>query len=362
MIIYKRKLILNNVQQQRIDNWVGACRTVYNLGLEIKISAYKNRRESVHKFALMKQLKDLKDISWIADVPSGSLQNVIERLDHAYNKFFSGGGFPKWANKDKYKSIVFKYASVYGNKVKIPKIGELRMVKDSIIIGNIKTATIKKELTGYYVTIVTDAVKDIQNKDESQVIGLDMGISYLYVDSNGNFINNPKHFKKYERQLRIENRSLARKKLRSNNWKKQSRKLALLHNKIANVRKDFLHKESTKIAKENNTVIIEDLNIKGMSRNKNLSKHILDCGWATFRYMLEYKTNTIAVNPKYTSQTCNSCGEADSKSRLSQSSFVCTSCGNICNADFNAAKNILSKGITHIRKREALACALGKEL
>ena len=359
MLTYKRKLILTKNQQSRIDSWLGACRVVYNLGLEIRISAYRNKQESVHKFELMKQLATIKDIDWIADVPSGSLQNVIERLDNSYKKFFKGGGFPKWANKRKYKSILLKSAYVIGNEVKLPKIGYLRMFKDGEIKGEIKTATIIKEVTGYFICITTDAIKDIQNKDENQVVGLDMGVSYLYVDSNGQFVNNPKHFKKYEKQLRTENRSLARKKKGSNCWKKQAKKLALLHHRIANVRKDYLHKESTKIAKENHTVILEDLNVKGMSRNKNLSKQILDCGWATFRTMLEYKTNVIAVNPKYTSQTCNSCGQKDSKSRLSQSEFVCTGCGHISNADFNAAKNIkkLGEGIALNRQREVLVCA-----
>ena len=359
MLTYKRKLILTKLQQSRIDSWIGACRVVYNLGLEIRREAWKNKQQSVHKYELMKQLTQIKDIEWIADVPSQSLQNVIERLDNSYQIFFKGGGFPKWANKRKYNSIVIKYSTLFGNMIKLPKIGALKMVKDAKIKGIIKTVTITKEVAGYFICITTNAKKDIQNKDESQVIGLDMGIAYLYADSNGQFARNPKHFKKYERQLRIENRSLARKKKGSNRWKRQCKKLSLLHHKIANVRKDYLHKESTKIAKQNNTVILEDLNVKAMSRNKNLSKHILDCGWATFRTMLEYKTNVVAINPKYTSQTCNSCGKTDSKSRLNQSEFVCTGCGHISNADLNAAKNIkkLGEGIALNRKREALACA-----
>lgn len=184
-----------------------------------------------------------------------------------------------------------------------------------------------------------------------------MGLSHLYIDSNGKFIENPKHFKKYEIQLRIENRSLSRKKKGSNSWKKQAKRLSRLHNTISNVRKDYLHKESTKIAKQNSIVYLEDLNVSAMSKNKNLSKHILDCGWSAFRTMLEYKTNVIAINPKFTSQTCNECSTIDSKSRLSQSEFVCTKCGHISNADVNAAKNILGKGIALTRQREALACA-----
>ena len=134
-----------------------------------------------------------------------------------------------------------------------------------------------------------------------------------------------------------------------------------MHHKIASVRKDFLHKESTVIAKNYRTVYLEDLNIKNMSKNKNLSKHILDCGWGMFRVMLEYKTNVFAVNPKYTSQTCNKCGKKDARNRISQSEFMCQCCGNICNADINASKNILSKGIALNRKSEPLGCALVEE-
>jgi putative transposase len=199
--------------------------------------------------------------------------------------------------------------------------------------------------------------KSIQNHDENQVIGLDMGIAHFAVDSNGNFISNPNHFKKYERRLRIENRSLARKRKGSNSWKKQCNRLALLHHKIGSVRKDFLHKESTKLAKQFNMVYMEDLNISGMSKNAKLSKHILDCGWGLFKTMLEYKTTVIKINPKFTSQTCNRCGCIDSRSRIRQSEFICTNCGHSENADVNAAKNIYSKGVAFVRKREALACA-----
>jgi len=324
----------------------------------------------VLQFELMKQITGIRDIEWIKDVPSHTIQNAIDRLDNSYKKFFAtcrtGGGFPKYASKNKYKSILFKQHDnllrIIENKIKLPKIGELKMFKDAPIIGVLKTATIIKEPTGYFVCIVCDGIsKSIQNQDESQVCGIDMGVAYFCVDSNGKLIENPKHFKRYEDRLRIENRSLSRKKKGSNRWKKQAHKLSLLHHKIGNVRRDFLHKESAKLAKAYNTVYVEDLNIRGMVKNKNLSKHILDCGWGAFRTMLEYKTNVVKVSPKYTSQTCNECGVKDAKSRISQSEFVCTSCGHISNADVNAAKNIMSKGIVLNRKREPIGCALVEE-
>lgn len=370
MITYKRKLKLSKIQEERLSSWIGTCRLVYNMGIEIKNETWKNKQINVSGYDLMKQLTEIKHIEWIADVPSQSLQNSLERLDRSYKNFFrtfkTGGGFPKFKSKRSYNSILFKNANkgndikLFKNKIKLPKIGELSFFKDKChIIGKIKTATIIKEPTGFFICIVCDeVVKNISNTNESQVIGIDMGVANFCVDSNGNLIENPRHFKKYEDKLRIENRSLSRKKKFSSRWKKQAKKLGLLQHKIANVRKDFLHKESTKMAKKYHTVYLEDLNIKNMSKNKNLSKHILDCGWGMFRDMLEYKTNVFRVNPKYTSQTCNECGTNDAKNRLTQSEFVCKNCGHISHADINAAKNILSKGIALNRKREELACAL----
>lgn len=368
MLTYKIKLKLSKIQENRISSWIGTCRLIYNIGMEIKKETWKNKQINVSGYDLMKQLTEIKDIEWIADVPSQSLQNSLERLDRSYKNFFrsfkTGGGFPKFKSKRTYNSILFKSAELISkNKIKLPKIGELSFFKDKKqIVGKIKTVTIIKELTGFFICIVCDkVVKNISNTNESQVIGIDMGVANFCVDSNGNLIENPRHFKKYEAKLRIENRSLSRKRKFSNRWKKQVKKLGLLHHKIANVRKDFLHKESTKMAKKYHTVYLEDLNIKNMSKNKNLSKHILDCGWGIFRTMLEYKTNVFRVNPKYTSQTCNECGTKDAKNRLTQSEFVCKNCGHISHADINAAKNILSKGIALNRKREALACALVEE-
>lgn len=356
MLTFKRKLILTKAQQSRIDSWIGACRVVYNMGLEIRIAAWRNKQQNVSKYDLMKQLTEIRDIDWINDVSIGVLQNTIERLDVSYRRFFKGSGFPKWKNKKTFKSIHFKpvLVKMEGNKVNMPKLRWLKFHKDSPVSGNIKTVSIIKEPTGYFICITTDAVKSIQNQDESQILGIDMGVAVFATDSNGGKIENPKHFKRYERKLRVEARSLSRKKKGGKNWRKQIIRLAGIYRKIGGMRRDFLHKESTKIAKANHTVILEDLNVAGLLKG-TLSKQISDAGWATFRTMLTYKTNVIAIDPKFTSQTCNDCGAKDSKSRQSQSKFVCTSCGVESNADENAAKNILGKGITYLRERKAIA-------
>lgn len=327
--------------------------------MEIKNKSYKDKKLSVSKYDLMKQLPALKkEVDWIKDVPAQSLQASLDRLEISYMNFFrnfkKGGGYPKYASKKTYKSIQFKSVSVKDNIVVLPKIGSIKMFKDGSIIGSPKTASIIKDPTGYFICIQCDNVPIIFNS-ENQTIGLDMGITHFCIDSNGKFIENPRHFASYERRLRIENRSLSRKKKGSVSWKKQVQKLALLHHKISNVRKDFLHKESTKIAKQYSIVQMEDLNVAGMSKNGHLSKHILDCGWSMFRTMLAYKTSVIAVSAAYTSQTCSNCSKIDKASRKSQSVFDCTFCGHKENADINAAKNIKRKGIPQERQRKAVA-------
>ncbi len=359
MIAYKRKLILNKQQQSKIEGWIGVCRLVYNLGLEVKIWAWRNKQVNLTEYDLVNQLTELREIEWIKEVPRAALESTIKRLDLSYKKFFKGSGFPKWANKKSFKSVTIRQncgaIKIHNsNYIQLPKVGLLKIFKDSEISGSIKTVTIKREPKGYFIYINTDAVKDIQNKDENQVIGLDMGITHFCVDNNGIFIDNPKHFKKYERQLRIENRSLSRKNKGGNSWIKQAKKLALLHHKIGNVRKDFLHKESTKLAKLYHTVYMEDLNISGMVKNRKLSKHISDAGWGIFGDMIAYKTTCITVNAKHTSQQCNQCGHIAKENRKSQSDFECVKCGHKDNADINAGKNIKGRGTSLNRKRGSL--------
>jgi putative transposase len=353
---YKRKLILTKEQSTRIVSWIGACRVVYNLGLEIKIAAYRNQGRNMSTFELMRELPELKrEYEWIGDVPSQSLQAVLERLEHSYQTFFRGGGFPHWASKRKYRSIHLKSVKVCGNSVIIPKMGVIRMFKDAPIKGTPKTAQIVLEPTGLFICIQCELPDQKLCGENQAAVGIDMGIAYFCILSDGNMTKNPRHFKKYERKLRIAGRSLARKKKGSKGWKRQTKLVALLYHRIANVRKDFLHKESTRIARGYATVFVEDLNIKGMSKNRQLSRHILDCGWGMFINMLEYKTNVVKVNARYTSQTCHLCGAKDAKSRISQSEFNCTSCGHKSHADVNASKNIMSRGAALLRKRNAVA-------
>jgi putative transposase len=358
---YKYKLKLSKGQAQRVESWIGASRYVYNLALETKINAYQSSGVSIHKFELMNQLIALKEVDWIKDVPSQSLQDVIERLDKAYQSFFKGGGFPKWAKRDQYKSITLKGVHQTDRAFKVPKLGYVAVFKDRMPNGKLKTATIIKELNQYFLSVTFESQSiNIYPVSENQAVGLDMGISYFLADSNGNFVDNPRHTKKYEQRLRIENRALARKKQGSKSRLKQKNRLAKLHSKINNVRKDFLHKTSIQYVKDNYVIVCEDLKVRNMIKFGNLSKHIQDASWSTFFSMLKYKSLQherifIQINPQYTSQKCNECGHIAKENRLSQSIFKCISCNHQQNADFNAAINIKSEGIALVHERKAVA-------
>jgi putative transposase len=321
----------------------------------MKITAYRMQGKSISNYDLQKQLTECKsEIEWLKDVHSQTLQAILDRLDRTYKSFFRRGfGFPKFASKKKWSSIPFKSIQIKDNNFILPKWGIVKVFKDRLPEGEIKTACLIKKADGYYLHIQIEI--PFENTNENQV-GIDMGISHFCVTSDGLFVSNPKHFKQYERKLRIENRSLARKKRFSKQWYKQVKRLGLLYLKIQRVRTDFLHKTSTNLSKQYGNIFMEDLNIAGMSRS-NLAKHILDCSWGKFKELLSYKSNVVSVNAKYTSQTCSDCGYRDSRNRISQSEFLCKKCGSIFNADENASLNILSKGIALIREREALACA-----
>ena len=159
MLTFKRKLVLTQAQAKRLDSWFGVCRLVYNMCIEIRKEAYKNQQRTVHRFELDAQIKTIRDIDWVGDAPAECLSNAIKRMDLAYRAFFKGGGFPKFKSKRYNNSLTVRTCcEVKEREIKIPKIGWLKIVKDSLITGSVKQITIKKESNGYYACITTDAV------------------------------------------------------------------------------------------------------------------------------------------------------------------------------------------------------------
>lgn len=333
---------IKSIDENKFNEWIGTCRFLYNSAKELKETLYK-QGVNISCYEIQKQLTQAKkEIPFLKKVHSQTLQAIVERLDRAYKSFFNGGGYPKWAKKGKWKTIPFKSVKhIGGNQFSLPKWGNVRVFYSRPIEGALKTARIKKEVDGYYLQVVTDIDANINEHDNQ--VAIDLGVKYLFVSSAGQFVPNPKHFKKYEKQLRVEQRSLSRKKRGSNNWHKQKRRVQQCYLKLRRARKDFLHKASTNLARQNSTIFIEDLNVVGMAKSR-LAKHIYDCGWSMFVKMLEYKTNVVKVDPKYTSQECSECGHIARENRLTQSEFECVKCGHAANADFQASINILKRG------------------
>ena len=354
------------MQKERLSSWVGACRYVFNLAKETKEYAYKAYGISLSYNDLQNQLPQLKTETWIKDVPGQTLQNAVKRMDLAYQSFFRGAGYPKWAKKDHYNSITFpQNVKVIGNRVKLPKLGGVRFFNSRPIAGKIKTATVSRTVSGWYISITCEAVQQPLPAIDI-CIGIDVGISHLAITSDGELIENPKHTKKYERQLRIAQRSFARKSKGSNNRAKQKQVVARLHEKIRNTRKDYHHKVSSRLVSENQAIACEALMVSNMVKNRRLSKAVSDAGWSQFITMLEYKCQWygrefIRVPPAYTSRDCSSCGHRTEKMPLNIRFWTCPQCSAEHQRDVNAAKNLLGRAGLVSANVGGLAPSVGQE-
>ena len=371
---FNYKLKPNKTQLIYLNKWLGTCRFLYNLALEYKIMLYDRGKKTISKFDLIKELVDVKKVEgfeWIKEVPSQTLQAVIERLDNSYQRFFKmGAGFPKFAKKNKFKSFLIKQGvEIYGNCVKLPKIGLIKFFNSRPIESKIKTATIRKEADGWYISLVFEGeTKELEPIEKE--IGVDVGLKHFLVTSDNEKIENPRTYRKQEKKLAKYQRKIARTKKGSNNRKKLVTKLSRLHQKIKNVRNDFLNKVSSKLINENQVIVVEDLQIKNLVRkpkaqpnesgtgfkpNKakakgGLNKSILDAGWGTFCNMLDYKSKWysrtfVKVSPQYTSMNCstNECGFRLDKLTLKIREWQCPKCHVTHDRDVNASINILKK-------------------
>ena len=297
------------------------------------------------------------------------MQQTLKDLDRAYENFFSKrAGFPKFKKKGVHDA--FRYPQKFkldegNNRIRLPKIGWVRYRNSRKVEGKAKQVTVSQSAGKWYVSIQTEREVEEPKHPSKTSIGIDMGVKRTATLSDGSSIEPLNSFRKYEKTLAKFQKRLSRKKKFSRNWYKANRKVQRVHQKIANARKDFLHKQTTTISKNHALVIIEELEIKNMSRSasgtienpgKNvrakseLNKSILDQGWFEFRRQLEYKLRwkggeLRTVPPQFTSQKCSHCGEVDQASRKSQSEFECVSCGFKINADHNAAINILAAGL-----------------
>ena len=353
----------------------GCARYVYNRTLSLEKSLYK--KDSKHSFKYSEAANRLpgwkKKNPFLKKCHSQVLQQSLKDLDRAYTNFFEKrGNVPKYKKKYRHDSIRFPQGvelDEVKQQIRLPKIGWMGYRKSRDIIGTIKNVTVSRRGEKWDVSIQTEyeVVSSAPNPSE---IGIDMGVKRFATLSNGDFVEPLNAFKQEQEKLAKLQRKLARQKKGSRNSRKTKRKIARLHRYIADSRRDFLHKISTKIAKNHSIIYVEDLKVSNMSasasgtkespgknvrQKSGLNRSILDQGWYGFFQMLSYKLEQrggklIKVDPRNTSRTCPRCGLASAENRKSQATFACIGCGYRSNADEVGAINILRAG------RARLAC------
>ena len=390
---FKYRIFPNEEQKAQLAKAFGCVRFVYNLGLETKMMAWTSAKKTYSCIDLANQMVELKNAEapWLRECPSQALQFSLRNLDNAYTAFFNrGAGFPKFKNKHGKQSMQFpqgvrlEEGFIFIPKLKLVAIDLHRPLGK----GDIKTTTLSRTTTGkYFVSILVDNHIETPTKkpiNENTSIGLDFGVKHLVITSDGKKFENKEFFLTAMKELEIAQRSLARKQKGSNRRKKQKQIVALLHEKVRNQRQDYLHKISRELVDQYDTICIEDLDVKGLTKRMEpiqaadgkhlangqkdksaMNRAILDCGWSELRSMLEYKAEwagkNISVIGRFdpSSMMCSCCGKLNRNLTLADREWDCL-CGAHHDRDVNAAINIKQFGLRNqpgASQREALACA-----
>ena len=375
---YKYRIYPTQEQKEQMQKIFGQVRFVYNLGLETKISAYTGNKKNIDMFDLNNQIKELKDneCPWLKESPSQALQASIRNLDNAYTNFFRGNGFPKFKNKHGKQSFQLPQGVYLENEkqIFIPKLKLINIDLHRIFKGEIKTVTVSKSTTNkYFVSIMVETGELKPEKKPIKIgtsVGIDLGIKDFVITSDGKKFENKDFFKSTMQKLRVEQRSLSRKKKGSNHYLKQKMIVALLHEHIKNQRQDYLHKISLFLVKNYDTICMENLNVSGMVKNHNLARAISDMGWRELRTMVEYKCDWYGKNQSIigrfdpSSKTCSNCGYINKELTLNDREWTCVKCNTKHDRDENAAKNIKNFGLRNqpsVTQSEWLHCACDVE-
>ncbi len=356
LIAYKYRMYPDEEQREMFLKHFGACRFVYNWSLEQKIKAYETDKKILTRFDLNSMLPDLKkEFEWMKEVNSQSLQEANKRLDSAFKRFFrEKRGFPKFkSRKNPIQSFQVPQNYIVDfdtNQIRLPKIGWVKTTLHRMFEGILKTATVSMAATGkFFISILVEDGRETPEKESfgyDSTIGLDVGIADFVTMSDGTKIDNPKFLRDSIQRLKLLQRRESRKKKGSKNRDKAKYRVTKQHEKIANRRKDFLHKLTTKLVSENQAIAVETLNVSGMMKNHHLAQAIGDVSWSEFFRQLEYKCEwrgkTLLRIGQFepSSKICSVCGSINSGLELSDRKWTCAECGTLHDRDVNASINI----------------------
>jgi putative transposase len=353
---YRFRIYPTAKQEQNLARHFGHSRFVYNYFLNQRKEQYQSDKKSDNYYkqaASLTKLKKEEGTEWLKEVNSQTLQFALKSLDSAYTNFFRGNAkFPRFKSRRHKNSFTIpQFGRIDDGKLNIPKFKEGIKIKiHRELKGKIGKMSITRTPTGkYFVSIFTEQEIEQLTKTD-KVLGIDLGLKDFVITSDNKKFKNNRYTKKYARELKKAQQHLSRKQKGSNGFEKQKLKVAKIHENISNSRLDALHKVSKELIDENQIICIEDLNVKGMIKNRKLSKHIADASWGNFVNLLQYKADwygreVVKINRWYpSSKTCNECGWINQDLNLSDREWTCKN-GHKLDRDLNASQNILKEGL-----------------
>jgi putative transposase len=362
---FKYRIYPNSEQVELINQHFGHARYIFNWSLALRQRYYRMFGKTLSKRHIQDRLvwkKDQDKWSWLKDVNSQSLLASLMHMDTAYANFFRGNtAFPRFKSKysgwQSFQAPQHAKVDFDDNAIHLPKLKWVKARLHRQFEGKVKTVTLKRSPSGkFYASVLvetTDAIPEKDTVSEDRTVGIDLGLNKFATFDNGDVVDNPKFLNHQLATLRRQQRILSRKKKGSGNYARQKRLVARFHERVANARENFNHQVTSHLADKNHatTIVLEDLMVKGMVRNKKLARHISDTAWGQFRRFMEYKTewsgkNLVFIDRFYpSSKTCSSCGHIDRSLLLEDRTYDCPACDLALDRDHNAAINIKREGL-----------------